>query len=59
MYGIFDIKYYVSWSKHMERKYMRDNGIKYAIQPTGRDKGCLEKVIKLGRRNVLRIMNKN
>lgn len=58
MYGIFDILYHEPWSKHIARQFMMDNNIAYSKEPVGRKKGCFDTVVKFGRRNVVRIMNK-
>ena len=58
MYGIFDVLYHEPWSKHIARRFTMDNKIRYTREPVGRVKGCFDTVVKLGRRNVIRIINK-
>ena len=36
---------------------MIENGIRYSIEPSGREKGCFDSVVKLGKRNVIRTIN--
>ena len=57
MFGIFDLKYHEAWSKHISRQYMIKNGMTFSLEPVGRDKGCFEKIVKYGKRNVIKQMN--
>ena len=57
MFGIFDLKYHETWSKNVAQKYMIKNRIKYSLEPMGRDKGCFDTIVKLGKRNVIKLMN--
>ena len=57
MFGIFDLKYHEPWSKHISRQYMIEAGFSYSLEPIGRDKCCFEKIVKLGKRNAIKLMN--
>ena len=62
MYGFFDLFTHIPRIRHIEISWMKKMNIMYSKAPifnrNTREKGCFEKIVKLARRDVLKVLNK-